>query len=359
MTRAVSFLKSFVPPKLTEKVRQQLVALSVWHVFGPKRIPLSRNEAIVTCVVRNGEFYIESFIRHYQQMGFRHIVFLDNGSNDGTVALARKFQNVSVLRSTLPIEAHQRLFKRYLAKKFGQGGWCLDADIDEFFDFPGSDQIGLGQFLDYLGCNQYTAVVTQLVDMFSARPLSELESLGSDMLQEEYPYYDMSNVTHEPYAEAELTHKVGVNNVVANEATELLWGGIRETLWGNHCLLTKHSLFFQEKGMELFSHVHFHNNSRLADVSCAMLHYKLAGDVRAMAEQNQVGFSGNGKGYRDCIEFIRNNPNYQVKQATAARLSRVTDLLENRVLFASSSYGRYVKDLSVGMARCATVGSGR
>jgi hypothetical protein len=360
MKRVGNILKNLIPQKWTTKLWEQLVARSVTHVFGPKRIPCSRNTAIVTCVVRNGEFYIESFIRHYQRMGFRHIVLLDNGSSDDTVTLAREFQNVSVWRSTLPIEAHQRLFKRYLAKRFGQGGWCLDADIDEFFEFPGSDEIELTQLLDYLNRNRYTAVVTQLADMFSARPLSELEALGAGTLQEEYPYYDISNVKHEPYAQAELTGKVGGKNVVGNEATDLLWGGIRRTLWGNHCLLTKHSLFFQDRDMELFSHVHFHNNARLADVSCAMLHYKLAGDISAVAEQNRIGFSGNGKGYRDCIEFIRSNPNYQVKQATAKRLSRVSELVESGFLFASSSYGKYVKELSAANAApCATAGSGR
>ena len=343
MKKAGNLLKMILPEKWRIILREHLVALNVTHISGPKDLRLSGTESVVTCVVKNGEFYVEAFIRHYRKMGFRHIAFLDNGSSDHTVELARQFDRVSIFRSTLPIEAHQRLFKRYLARRFGQGGWCLDADVDELFDFPGSDNIRLTQFLEYLNGKRYTAVVTQLIDMFSSKPLSSTNVLGTARLQDEYPYYDMSNVTHELYRDAEIAQKVAGKNSIANHKTELLWGGIRKTLWGNKCLLTKHSLFFSEKKMELFSHVHFHNNAKLADVSCAMLHYKLAGDIYATADQNRIGFSGNGKGYNDCIEFFKNNPNYQIRQSTAVKYSGASDLVENGFLFMSKGYAEHLK----------------
>ena len=95
--------------------------------------------------------------------------------------------------------------------------------------------------------------------------------------------------------------------------------------------------------MELFSHVHFHNNAKLADVSCAMLHYKLAGDIYATADQNRIGFSGNGKGYNDCIEFFKNNPNYQIRQSTAVKYSGASNLVENGFLFMSKGYAEHLK----------------
>ena len=343
MMRIDSILKMILPEKWRITLREHLVAISVTHVSGPKHLCLSQTESVVTCVVRNGEFYIEAFIRHYCKMGFSHIVFLDNGSSDRTVELAQQFDRVSICRSILPIQANQRLFKRYLAKRFGHGGWCLDADVDELFEFPGSENIGLKQFLEYLNSQGYTAVVTQLIDMFSSKPLSSANVPGTARLQDEYPFYDMSNVTHELYKDAEITRKVAGKNVIANHKTELLWGGIRETLWGNKCLLTKHSLFFHEKGIELFSHVHFHNNAKLADVSCAMLHYKLAGNIYATADQNRIGFSGNGKGYSDCMEFVKNNPNYQVSRSSAVKYSGASDLVKDGFLFMSMEYAGHLK----------------
>src|SRR5580765_2053058 len=100
-------IKRLLPHKLRRLVRERLVAHSVRHLSGPRRLQLSGNEAIVTCVVKNGEFYVESYIRHYAEMGFRHIFFLDNGSTDGTVSIAQQYPNVTILRTDLPIEANQ------------------------------------------------------------------------------------------------------------------------------------------------------------------------------------------------------------------------------------------------------------
>ena len=50
--------KLLVPAQSRRKIRKGLVAINVTHLHGPRKIRLSRNEAAVTCVVKNGEFYI-------------------------------------------------------------------------------------------------------------------------------------------------------------------------------------------------------------------------------------------------------------------------------------------------------------
>src|SRR4030066_1320861 len=112
---AKRLLKILLSPKLRRKIRESIVSMRVTHLFGPKRIRLSGNEAVVTCVIKNGEFYIEPFIRHYSQMGFRHIFFLDNGSTDQTISIGERHSNVSICQSKLPIDTYQNYFKRYLA----------------------------------------------------------------------------------------------------------------------------------------------------------------------------------------------------------------------------------------------------
>src|SRR5437588_5791323 len=140
-------LKGLLPAKWRRKIREKIVPLTVTHVYGPQTVHLASNEAAVTCVIKNGEFYIEAFIKHYSQFGFRHIFFLDNGSTDQTISLARNYKNVSVCKSNLSIQTNQTLLKKYLAQKSVRGGWCLDADIDEFFDYPCSDVLRLPEFL--------------------------------------------------------------------------------------------------------------------------------------------------------------------------------------------------------------------
>src|SRR5882757_10578626 len=116
MMSAKSALRALVPRRLRSKLREHHVSMNVTHIYGPRTVQLSKNEAAVTCVLRHGEYYIDSFIQHYSKMGFRHIFFLENGSSDETLSTVKQYDNVSVCRSTLPISANQRLFKKYLAE---------------------------------------------------------------------------------------------------------------------------------------------------------------------------------------------------------------------------------------------------
>ena len=336
-------VKRLLPRKLRRVMRERLVAHSVRLLSGPRHLRLSPNEAVVTCVVKNGEFYIESFIRHYLKMGFRHIFFLDNGSTDQTISIARQHPNVSVCASELPIDAHQAHFKRYLAQTSSKGGWCLDADIDEFFDYPFSDQISLRGFLEYLNSQRSTAVITQMLDMFSDQQMSLLSGAPEKNLKGVYQHYDLSNATRTGYQDASLVARFGSRNEVIHDKTALYFGGIRKTLYGNDCLLTKHSLFVPEQ-VELFPHVHFVNHARLADVSCVVMHYKLTGNALETAIQNREGFVGNSQGYDDFINFLTSNPAGRVKKDTAARLHNVNDLLASDFLFTSANYEQYVRD---------------
>jgi len=326
--------------------------MKISHHYGPKTIQLASNEAMVTCVVRNGEFYIEEFIEHYSRMGFRHIAFLDNGSSDQTISIATKHKNVSVYQSTLPIDAHQAYFKRYLAKNSANGGWRLDADIDEFFDYPFSDALGLRDFLDYLNKSQCTAVITQLLDMFSDKPLSCLAKTQREDLRGTYPYYDISEVTKTEYQTSEIVAKYAAANQLLNKAATLCWGGIRKTLWGNNCLLTKHSLFFPGRGLDLYPHIHFINNARVADVSGVMRHYKITSDALATALQNQERFVTNSKAYGRFIEFLANDSARGIKEKTAIKFRSVSDLRESGFVFTSTEYSEYVEAIVRGKAPC-------
>ena len=343
---AKRYLKRVVPPDWRRNIRERLLPITVSHLHGPKRVSLSSHDAVVTCVVKNGEFYVQAFIEHYSKMGFRHIFFLDNGSTDRTVSIAKTYQNVSICHSSLPIQANQAFYKRYMARKYAANGWCLDADIDEFFDYPGSDIMNLKTFLEYLNKNAYTAVVTQLLDMFSDRPMSHLIREQHEDLTAVYQYYDISEVEKEEYCSAGFVRQNGYLNQISYANTALLFGGVRKSLYGKdwitNCLLTKHSLFRMGEGVKLFPHVHFVNKAKLADVSCPMLHYKLTSNALTIALQNKDSFHAIGKGYSDFVKFLLNNSDYYIKQHTAHRYANANVLIDNGFLFAGPGYRAYM-----------------
>lgn len=336
-------VKMLLPVKWRRKLRERTVSMSVKQLHGPKKIKLSSNEAAVTCLVKNGEYYMESFISHYTEMGFRHIFFLDNGSTDQTIAIAKRHKNVSVCQSTLPVSIYQGMFKKYLALNCLEGGWCLDADIDEFFDYPYSDIVSLREFFDYLNRKHFTSVITQLLDMFSDKPVYHLAQKQTDDLKWTYTYYDISEVKKQEYAASDLVDRYGHENKISNGQTALYFGGIRKTLYGLDCLLTKHSLFFPEKRMELFSHVHFVNNARLADVSGVMLHYKLTSNALEIAQQNTEGFTALSDRYASFIDFVVQKPDYLLKQNTAIKYDTARELVKCGFLFVSEEYREYAK----------------
>ena len=127
-----------------ERIQKWLLHFNLEHLHGPEEVTYEADELVVVCPVRDGRPYVKSFVEHYASMGAKHLFFLDNGSTDGTVEALKGYDNVTVLRSTLPFKRYKWSMKQYLMERFGRGRWCLCVDIDELFDYPYSDVVGLG-----------------------------------------------------------------------------------------------------------------------------------------------------------------------------------------------------------------------
>jgi hypothetical protein len=175
------------------------------HVHGPAEIEPGEDELVVVCLVRDGRPWVRSFVEHYRALGAKHIVFLDNGSTDGTLEAAREYEDVTVLRTKLPFKRYQMAMKQYLMERFCRNRWSLCVDVDELFDYPYSDVVGLADFLRYLRERSYTAGAAQMLDMFSDEPLADIAVDGADEpLKELYRFYDISNVRRQEYSESPL-----------------------------------------------------------------------------------------------------------------------------------------------------------
>lgn len=340
-------MRSAVPPEWKWRLQRNRVRKSMVHLHGPQSVKLKKDQVVVTCVVRNGAYFIDAFIRHYQAMGVEHIFFLDNGSSDETIPIATSYKNTSVSKSLLPVSANQRYFKTYLAEQSGNGGWCLDADIDELFDYPFSNSIGLQQFLGYLNRNHYTAVFAQMLDMFADAPFSGSPSSRGD-LKRLYPFYDISGVTRTDYATSEITRTHGTGNILGGHNAELFWGGIRKTLYGSNCLLTKHPLFRPE-AVKLFPHVHMVNDARLADISGILLHYKLTENAIEVASQNRDQFIHNSGSYGAFVDLLKGPQGFTVQARSAQQFTNVAELEKDRFVLISEKYRKY----AVSLERCS------
>ena len=125
--------------------------------------------------------------------------------------------------------------KRYLARRYCRGRWCLCLDVDELFDFPRSAQTSLRTFIEYLNNKGFNAVITQMLDMFSDRPISDAKIEMDTELRKQCPFYDLSNIAKSPYHFGR----------VPDPALMMHRGGIRKAISGTDNGLTKFRRFLE------------------------------------------------------------------------------------------------------------------
>ncbi len=328
---------------------ERIGGFEVEHVCGPEEIAYRDDEIVVVCLVRDGEPWVRAFVEHYVSLGARHLIFLDNNSGDGTVSAASEYDDVTVLRVALPFDADvegtrgQVVMRKYLIERFGKGRWSLCVDIDELFDYPYSDVIGLESLLGYLDSKSYTAVVAQMLDMFPERPLLELADGSDEPLKEVHRFYDISGL--ERVSKKERSRRLSIDNVTL-ESDEIEWfsGGLRRTIFDlPGPWLTKYPLVFCDGSLEP-EPPHGVRNARIADLSCVLFHYKFLKNFREQAVQavKEEQYHGKSRAYKRYIDTLEQNPELRLMLESSKEIVSVNELLESRFLVASEDYVAWV-----------------
>jgi hypothetical protein len=327
-------------------VEQVLLPLSARHLAGPRRVDYTEDQLIVVCLARNAESFVGAFVDHYLRLGVKHIVFLDNGSTDGTVALASGQPNVSVYRTSVSFRGNNRSMRRFLINRFGaRRHWILCVDVDELFDYPYSDRIGLSSLLRYLRARSFTAMVAYLLDMLSDRPLSD-SSAADGPLRDAYPYYDVSAVRREGYFEVDAYHgeRWVLHNTLANSEIKRYVGGIRSQFFDlPDVYLIKHPLLFLD-GRTRFVHQHFVDHASVADISGVLYHYKFLPEFRARVDDavRTKAYASDSWEYARYQRALDHQPDLALKTATAKRLHSVNDLIADGFLHVTDAYRNWI-----------------
>jgi hypothetical protein len=337
-----------VARKIINKYKTFILRTSVRHVSGKSRLDYSKEELIVICVVRNGEIYVNSFIEYYFKLGVKHIVFLDNGSTDNTVELASRYDNVTILKTDLPYSKYENIMKNYLARRFSKRKWNLCADIDEFFDWPFSRVVSIGSLLRYLNARGYTAVIAQMLDLFSELPISEVRDDPEEDITKNYRYYDISNISKTNYTISRLSY----DGVKAHN------GGVRKTLFGSNNGLTKAPLVFVDRRIQLFKLWHHAANAYIANFTCVLLHYPFTSSfynkVRDAAATKRYGFVTSDE-YDLYWARLSREPRLTLLMDTARKYVGVEPLIDEGFLVASSDYLDWVRAQQNGQVSSATM----
>ncbi|SEN57442.1 Glycosyl transferase family 2 [Pseudorhodobacter antarcticus] len=253
------------------------VARGMVVLHGPARVTLRDDEVAVIALVKDAAYFMPAFLAHHQRLGVRHIVLIDNGSTDATVAIAQGFADVTVLRNTLPAKQYE-IALRVAGARVVQGGWLLFADADELFEAP----LGapLPQLTAYLNQREFTAMVTQMLDLFAPAPYAQTKGWDYATVIARADRYSLGQMETLPYHEQTRIDFSWFLDANHGEVA-LKRGGLRAEVFGEACFLSKHSLVRNIAGVAVMVHPHCASGVRVADVTGLLRHYKLAGDYLA------------------------------------------------------------------------------
>jgi hypothetical protein len=151
------FIKQLVYQRIPTQVRQLLqdyIRLIIFQastkiIVQAQKNSHSTNDLVIFCIFTNGEAYVKLFIEYYRSRGFNNIVLLDNGSSDHTISIARKYCNVTILKTTFKNSVYKLVIKKYLVNYFAKKQAYLFLEIDELLDFS------LNQKEDFLSQSNY------------------------------------------------------------------------------------------------------------------------------------------------------------------------------------------------------------
>jgi hypothetical protein len=319
--------------------------LGVEHVSGPRKLPLGSDDVVVVCLVKNGSYFIDTFLRHYRALGAAHFVFVDNGSTDDTAQKAKAAGDATLVRSSLPFKRYQNELRSIAARRYAMGHWCILADMDELFDFHHADSIGLQGLAQYLDEHGYTCAVGQMLDFFPDSEASFRDPSAADF-ESISPFYDLSCIESFGYREFPPG---GFNfdyfirhNTMASPAIKWLFGGIRRKLFDANVCLTKHPITRLSRDSNPCSHPHCASNVKCADISVLIRHYKFAGDFRRRVEAEFIGQQFGSRDREHYLAGLQDTRNLRYRQPSSRQYSGTEELLREGFLVTSPAYEKWV-----------------
>jgi hypothetical protein len=307
-------------------------------LHGPSQVNLAVDEVGVVCLMRDAAYFVGPFIAHHRALGVRHIVIIDNGSSDDTVTIAAGFDDVTVIRNTLPAKRYEVLLRTQAARVF-RGGWVLFVDADEMFEVP----LGapLPRLTAYLNAQGFTAMVTQMLDLFGPLPYGAGKGLTYRQVVAQADHYSLGQVVSVPYHDRD---QIGFSWFLDGNDGDvaLKIGGLRAEVFGEACFLSKHSLVRNVAGVQLMTHPHSASGVRVADVTGLLRHYKLAGDYLARDRASVAAGTWDHAEDAKRLAAAQGGDAFTIAPAAPQVYSGAAVLVDQGFLTVSDDYRRFI-----------------
>lgn len=275
---AYDFLRAYAERKV-ETIKLQVIALE-------------ENEPIVIAVIKNENHLIREHIEHYRKIGVRHFAYIDNGSRDGTLEFLSEQDDVSLFLAKDDFsEGCKTAWWREVTDILGYNRWYLKVDGDEFFAYPGMENIPITRFIDFLEEKNSFCIMAPFIDMYPKEPLFQLpEPEVEDSYDEmrnggvsaisKHCYFDTDYHFVDRISKRSNLQKYG--RYVYNSTKSRIHAEIGEDLkqCGNEYPLIKLS-----QNTIMYSHQNFPFSCSCISAKAFLLHYNYVSQLKYVSEQ--------------------------------------------------------------------------
>jgi len=342
MPRTIGTVLRNARGRLIRGFRELRTYFSLHHLGGPKTLKLQPDDVVLVCLIKNGVFWLDTFMNHHMSLGVAHCVFVDNGSTDSTLDYLLSKDKVTVVQSTLPVKHYESYLRRHAIRRFATGRWCLCVDSDELFGYHHSDTLPLKGLISYLDREGYTCIIAQMLDMFPEGPIGDI--VNSDEFAETFIYYDLTGIHAHDYHSCVRSgfSYFTRENSIGSPDIKWLFGGIRATHFGTDVALTKHALIRVSRTMIPSTHPHCSGRVKCADISALIRHYKLAGGSRRRIEEDVNSGTWETGEPEKYLQRLESTGNLILKLETSQRFSGTDALVAAGFLVTSEKFQRWV-----------------
>jgi hypothetical protein len=311
-----------------------------------RKIPDRQSEIRCFCVGRNEAKRIPEFLEYHKALGVNRFFYIDNDSDDESVDLLLGDEAVHVWSTAQAYrESHFGVdWQHALLKQFGVGHWCLLLDLDEFFYFPYCDKGSTFQdFVRFLDFENYAAVKSMMLDMYSDRSIDQTVLLPGQSLFEICPFFDRPQYLS-LFFERDF-----------QRLQRIYFQGVRQRVFSTSANVRKYVLLKYSTGMRFAAgHHHFLlERQKFARERTFIFHFKfLKGLVEYSREsiERQCHWNTSSE-YKTYLDKLKTEPDLRLyDQNISIRYSNTDTLIENKMVLPPGA-GRGLSGLCASLLR--------
>ena len=299
------------------------------------------NEIRLFAIARNESLRLPYFLQYYKHLGVDRIFLIDNNSTDSTREIALSERNVHVFKIDEDFK-HFWYWIEYFLKRYGNGKWCVVVDIDELLSYPYAESLSLRKLITWLDHHNFTALNAILLDMYSDKPLKEVQyQPGKDPIKI-CPFFD----------DRFLTVKRTFRDKKRWKTFEIYscYGGMRQRVFGRingrqwFLCLSKVPLFKYSEKTYLVEGQHAINGANMADIKGVVFHTKFLSDFIHEAKRESVREQHyrNGLEYKIYHSHLYDNPELILTDRRSKRFRDSKQLVQLGIMRASEDYLSYL-----------------